>query len=293
MTDKKCTKCGEVKPISEFRLRKDTGKYRNSCLACESERHKRYRQNNSEKLKKYFKNRYAENKEDIKKRVKDWRINNPEKHRKNIDNELARRREKTSIKKHKKLLKIKEEIKSGIKKCNKCRETKSLDEFYFRQDSNKYRNQCKKCVDLASTKYAKKNSVNIKKYQSEYSKEYNKKNRKELNRKELQRKRNSIQYRLACNLRSRLNRVVKGKVKVGSFVSDLGCSLDDLMCRLETMFEEGMTWENYGEWHIDHIRPLASFDLTNRKEFLVACSYKNLQPLWAKDNLIKGAKINY
>jgi len=56
-----------------------------------------------------------------------------------------------------------------------------------------------------------------------------------------------------------------------------------------------MTWSNYGfnGWHIDHIRPLAAFDLANRSEFLKACHFTNLQPLWAADNFKKGSKIMY
>lgn len=52
-----------------------------------------------------------------------------------------------------------------------------------------------------------------------------------------------------------------------------------------------MTWENYGEWHLDHIKPLVSFDLTKRVQFLETCHYTNYQPLWAKDNLTKSGKL--
>ncbi len=79
--------------------------------------------------------------------------------------------------------------------------------------------------------------------------------------------------------------------KVGSAVRDLGCSVDKLKKHLESRFRFGMTWENYGMWHIDHIRPLASFDLTDRVQFLQACHYTNLQPLWAPENLGKGARV--
>ena len=59
----------------------------------------------------------------------------------------------------------------------------------------------------------------------------------------------------------------------------------------ETMFAHGMTWENYGDWHIDHIVPLAAFDLTERQQLLQACHYTNLQPLWREANLHKGSKV--
>ncbi len=83
---------------------------------------------------------------------------------------------------------------------------------------------------------------------------------------------------------------IKTNAKIGSAVRDLGCSVSELMAHLEIKFQPGMTWENWGSWHIDHIKPLASFDLTNREQFLIACHYTNLQPLWASDNLAKGAR---
>ena len=51
-----------------------------------------------------------------------------------------------------------------------------------------------------------------------------------------------------------------------------------------------MSWDNYGEWHIDHIRPMASFNLQEQEEQLKCCHYTNLQPLWAEENLRKGNK---
>lgn len=99
-----------------------------------------------------------------------------------------------------------------------------------------------------------------------------------------------VNFKLRKVLRSRLSAVLKGKVKRGSAVRDLGCSIEDLRVFLENQFQSGMTWDNHGKWHIDHIRPLASFDLTDEQDLLKACHYTNLQPLWAKDNLQKSDK---
>jgi hypothetical protein len=97
-----------------------------------------------------------------------------------------------------------------------------------------------------------------------------------------------MEYRLGMRLRNRLRSALKTGQKVGSAVRDLGCSTPELKLYLESKFQPGMTWDNYGQWHIDHIKPLAKFDLTDRKQLLQACHYTNLQPLWAGDNLRKG-----
>ena len=99
--------------------------------------------------------------------------------------------------------------------------------------------------------------------------------------------RTNLQARLVNNLRKALH---NGQ-KVGSAVRDLGCSISQLKHHLESRFQPGMSWGNYGQWHIDHIKPLDGFDLTNRAQFLRACHFTNLQPLWKTDNLSKGIKL--
>lgn len=95
-----------------------------------------------------------------------------------------------------------------------------------------------------------------------------------------------IQYKLTKLIRNRLIKAIKN----GSAVKDLGCTISELKIHIENQFKKGMTWKNWNikVWHIDHIKPLSSFDLTNRKQFLKAINYSNLQPLWAFDNLSKG-----
>lgn len=97
--------------------------------------------------------------------------------------------------------------------------------------------------------------------------------------------------RLSRILRNRLNLAVTNGTKAGSAVSDLGCTIAELRRHIEAKFAPGMTWENYGDWHIDHLVPLALFDLANRGQLLKACHYTNLQPLWASENQRKGASL--
>jgi hypothetical protein len=102
-------------------------------------------------------------------------------------------------------------------------------------------------------------------------------------------------FRLARLLRSRITKVIKKEKRNGSAVRDLGCTLEELRAHLESKFQPGMSWENHGagkdKWNIDHIIPLASFDLTDRQHFILACHYLNLQPLWHTQNMKKGKKL--
>ena len=99
-------------------------------------------------------------------------------------------------------------------------------------------------------------------------------------------------YKIRRNLRTIIYQYVKRTkgVKGENTIELTGCSLNELKNHLQKKFKDGMTWENYGEWHIDHIKPASSFDLSKIEEQKKAFHYTNLQPLWAKDNLMKSDK---
>ena len=110
----------------------------------------------------------------------------------------------------------------------------------------------------------------------------------------LHRRKVDINYKLLVNLRKRLHCAIRNNQRSGSAVRDLGCSIEELKTYLESKFQPGMTWDNWSPtgWHIDHIVPLKSFDLTDREQLLRACHYTNLQPLWAKGNLKKSNRVD-
>lgn len=106
------------------------------------------------------------------------------------------------------------------------------------------------------------------------------------------RRKSDMQFRLRRNLRGRLSDALKCRTKAGSAIRDLGCTVAELIEKFEFQFETGMTWANYGgrpgHWNIDHIMPLAAFDLTNRQHVLLACHHSNLRPMWHLENIAKG-----
>lgn len=106
---------------------------------------------------------------------------------------------------------------------------------------------------------------------------------------------NPLSAKVAANMRRRVNQALKhqGTIKSNHTMDYVGCSKEELVKHIESKFKGGMSWDNYGlkGWHIDHIIPLCSYDLTIDKNRYTAFHYTNLQPLWAKDNLKKGSVI--
>jgi hypothetical protein len=125
-----------------------------------------------------------------------------------------------------------------------------------------------------------RNKEPIKEHMKKYLKEYSKKRRKD-----------DPEYRLACNTRARVSRSLRRWVE-GEHphtLSLIGCDWDKLGVHLESLFVEGMTWDNMGKggWHIDHYVPINYFDLDSENKQRICFNYLNLRPLWEKENLSK------
>lgn len=144
-----------------------------------------------------------------------------------------------------------------------------------------------KCSVQGCNNYSRKEGLC---YKHNKNPEWRDKQRERQNNYERNRYHNDIHYRTTVLLRRRLHETVS-EYKTASALDLVGCDIETLLQHLQSQFETDMHWGNFGEWHIDHIRPCASFDLTDSIQQAECFHYSNLQPLWAKDNLRKGSKI--
>ena len=180
--------------------------------------------------------------------------------------------------------KVKENVKEIVvdntetKVCSKCKEEKTLDKYFIAKCKGTIRAACKECTSNKRKEYYKANKKEVIKQTSDYK---------------IARCKVDPVFKLERNLRCRLyHALINQKADKSNRTKKLtGCELSFLKGYLESKFTEGMTWENHGDWHIDHIKPCCSFDLTQEEEQKKCFHYTNLQPLWASDNLSKGGKF--
>lgn len=243
--EKNCSKCGLLKPIDLFcknKSNKDGHNYQ--CKICQyasvkeyknknkdkyAESNKKYRQLNSDKIKKAKHNHFKNNKKQITQKHKEYNVKNKDKLK------------KTHAKKY-------------IN--NKNNILKARRDYYIKN----------------------KNKVKF------YQKEYRKKNREKINNRNKKNKL-KINYNIEQALRARISRAVKRSknIKSDSTIKLIGCDIDFFKSHIESKFTKGMTWENRGlyGWHLDHIKPCSSFDLSNPEQQKMCFHYTNIQPLWA------------
>lgn len=204
--------------------------------------------------------------------------------------------------------------------CYKCHIKKDLINFNkCKTGVYGYHNQCRDCQKITKKNWDDKNRDWIKEYMDDdetrekqrishsykYKHDIEWRNKHlELNRtrrrgeaakakaKEQRKKWTEIPHnRISVSLRGRLRAAFNGICKSASTEALIGCSFELAKKHIESLFKDGMSWDNYGEWHIDHIIPCSYFDLNIEENQKIAFNYLNLQPLWEKDNISKNNKI--
>ncbi len=214
-------------------------------------------------------------------------------------------------------IKTYEKIRSNIfsshyKKCSCCLKILSLENFHKQNTNTGYRSSCKTCRaknEPTRKEYLKNWRTTNAELKSKLDKDYREKNSEKI---KLYRKTEEYKKKKATWDKIAYEKIKKDPIKclsrnVKSAMSDsirynkknhyfeiVGYTLENLKLHLEKTFKGNMSWDNYGRngWHIDHIKPLVLFDLSQEEEFKKAWSLNNLQALWEFDNCSKGSWFN-
>lgn len=197
-------------------------------------------------------------------------------------------------------MRTKEEIKEYNKKyylANKKKAKEKMKEYYkankkeIREQQKEYYQSHEEEIKESSRNYRKENPEKRRETNRKYSQDHKEERNKYVGNK----KETDPHFKLRGNVGSLINKRLKKRnsKKDGPMAEYLPYTIKELKDHLENQFTRGMTWENYGKWHLDHILPDSSFNYTSTtdEEFKKCWALENLQPLWAIDNILKGNKI--
>lgn len=266
---KTCNKCNTEKPLDEFSLNKGGKHGRHSkCKCCVRAyqqinkvafyaRHKTYCDVNKESIAAKKREYYKANKDKIVVTRRAWEKAN-----------------KVEIASKKKI--YNEANKDAKSAYNRAYMEANRDAILYQK--REYYEKNKQQIIACRKKYYEKNRADVLASVASYNKK---------------RIKTDPAYKLRVNLRRRVQLAINGQNKSAPTMRLLGCTAEQARQHLESQFADGMTWNNYGlyGWHVDHIIPCASFDLTDPEQQRQCFHYTNLQPLWAKDNLRKSDKL--
>lgn len=256
---KTCSKCKIEKELSDFYKKKASKDgFRSECKSCT----KKYDEENSERIKEYKKSKYEQIKDskEYKEKRNKYYLENKEHFSTKSKEWRTENKEKVTEDKKDYYQKNKEDILEKRK------------EYY----------QNIKTDDSLLNKKREKDKIK--------TKEWRLKNKEKISQKIKERKINDPIYKLTDSIRTliwiSINRM--GFTKDSKTQKILGCTFEELKLHIEFQFQEGMNWENHGEWHLDHKTPISWAD--TEEEVYELNHYLNFQPIWAFDNLSKGNK---
>jgi len=272
---KECKLCQEKKQLTDFNKKsRNNDGLENWCKACDKKKKNKYSSQDKDKLKEYFAQKYIEQKKGRSEYAKKKYIEKKEERL--IKAKLYYEKTKESKAEYDKRYREKNKLKIAE---------------YKKQYATENAEQIAERMRI----YREENAEKLSKEKSEYSKN----NRAKINKTQLAYQKRKIAtdplFRLIKNTRKMVSRYMLGE-KSKRTQEIIGCSYEELKIHIEKQFTEGMTWDNYGMdgWHVDHIKPLAM--AISQEEIISSNHYSNLQPMWALDNLKKGATfegVNY
>ena len=185
------------------------------------------------------------------------------------------------------------ELHTQTKQCCKCGQVKPFAEYNKSKGRYGIANQCKACFAEYQREYHKNNYDKLSQKRKQYyaKPKVRKRQTQWQNNYCKERRDDDPLFRAKGNLRKRIRDCYRTSfwTKKSRNQEVLGCDYDTAFSHIEGLFKEGMSWDNYGDWHIDHIIPLCS--ATTVEELEALCHYTNLQPLWAEENILKGGKM--
>jgi len=278
---KRCSKCGEVKPVSEFYKQKG-GKY-GVCSQCKECR-KKYRKENVGRRTQYLREYYEKNKDKLKKKAEEYLKVNRARAKKYQREYYKNNTEKIIEYQH-------EYYKNNIEEVRECKR------LYYKNNRERIRIRHNKYYKENSDKFKIYYEINSKKILVKRKLRYknNTEKVKEINNKSMRKLRLIPKNRLSCGISNAIRKSLTINKNGRHWENLVNFTLQDLKTHLEKQFKDDMTWENYGQygWHIDHIKPIVSFNFEsyNDPEFKQCWSLENLQPLWWWENLSKGSNV--
>lgn len=177
--------------------------------------------------------------------------------------------------------------------CKRCGEEKELNRFRYRPNhysGDGYAKSCKDCWNKTRNKYYEENKNELLPIHKKRKKKYIENNREQINKQQREyyhnifKNTNTMNFIWRSLLASCLRRM--NRKKSGKTIEMLGYSADELKIRIESQFLSGMTWENHGEWHIDHFKSISSF--SDNTPANIVNALENLRPMWATTREIDG-----